>query len=262
MALTPVPTISPGLGNVPDPSEAEAVFDADAFDFTTRLPGFGDDVKAIGDATYLNAQWAEAKAGEADADATAAALSASNAATSESNAADSATEAAGLVEKYQGALASDPALDKTGGVLTDGDWCINSVTGFVRAYTVAGGWVNGITAVAGVSAINGLTGGLNVKTLHGVSTLGTGDLITYTTTAVSKTLANMEHCTVTAATQTITLPATPTEGFECYISVGAFADTVLGRNGQTIMGASEDMTIDKNLVTVTSRFTNSTWRIV
>lgn len=77
MALTPVPTIDPGLGNVPDPADDEAIFEADAYDFTSRMPGFGADIKAIGDATYVNAQWAETKASEA--------------ATSESNASGSAT---------------------------------------------------------------------------------------------------------------------------------------------------------------------------
>jgi hypothetical protein len=269
MALTPVPTIDPALPVPPNPADEEAVFDAKAYAWSEALPEFGSDVKSIGDATYANAQWAETKAGEAAASAIAAAGralaasdSASDSATSASASAGSATEAALLTEKYQGALATDPTLDKAGSALTDGDWYVNSVTGFIRAYTTAGGWVNGITAVAGVNAINGQTGGLNVKTLHGVTTLGTGDLITYTTTAVSKTLANMEHCTVTAATQTITLPASPSEGFECYISVGAFDYTVLARNGQTIMGVAEDMQIDKNLVTVTARFTIGTWRIV
>lgn len=84
MALTPVPIIDPGLGDVPDPADDEAVFEADAYDFTSRMPGFGSDIKAIGDATYLNAQWAETKAGEA-------ATSASNANDSADAAADSAT---------------------------------------------------------------------------------------------------------------------------------------------------------------------------
>lgn len=84
MALTPVPIIDPGLGDVPDPADDEAVFEADAYDFTSRMPGFGSDIKAIGDATYANAQWAETKAGEA-------ATSASDASDSADAAADSAT---------------------------------------------------------------------------------------------------------------------------------------------------------------------------
>lgn len=183
MALTPVPTISPALPPAPNPADEEAVFDATAYAWSNALPGFGSDVKAIGDATYANAQWAQTKAGEAATQAglattngaaqvalaaaqvSIAAGHASNAETSANNAAESATaasesatEAAGLVEKYQGALDADPVLDKSGGPLTDGDWYVSTVTGLIRAYTVVGGWVNGISTSTGVSSVNGLTG--------------------------------------------------------------------------------------------------------
>ena len=174
MALTPVPTIDPALPVPPNPADDEAVFDAKAYAWSEALPGFGSDVKAIGDATYANAQWAQTKAGEAAtqvglaaAQVSIAAGHASNASASANNAADSATaasesatEAEGLVEKYQGALAADPVLDKSGGPLTDGDWYVSTVTGFIRAYTVAGGWVNGLSAVAGVTSVNGNSGAI------------------------------------------------------------------------------------------------------
>lgn len=95
MALTPVPIINPGLGDVPDPADDEAVFEADAYDFTSRMPGFGDDIKAIGDAAYANAQWAETKASEAAASA----VSASDSALL----AESAAGAAGAVAWVSGA---------------------------------------------------------------------------------------------------------------------------------------------------------------
>lgn len=185
MALTPVPTIDPALPIPPNPADDEAVFDAKAYAWSNALPGFGGDVKAIGDATYANAQWAETKAGDAATQAVLATTNgaaqvalaaaqvsiaaghASNASTSANNAADSATaasesatEAEGMVEKYQGALAADPVLDKSGGPLTDGDWYVSTVTGLIRAYTVAGGWVNGLSAVAGVSSVNGEAGAI------------------------------------------------------------------------------------------------------
>lgn len=84
---------------------------------------------------------------------------------------------------------------------------------------------------------------------------------TTTTTAVSKTLSNLERCSVTASGQTITLPATPANGWEVTVMVGDFADTIINRNGQTIMGISENMTIDKPNVGVTFLFA-STWRII
>lgn len=85
-----------------------------------------------------------------------------------------------------------------------------------------------------------------------------------TTTATSKTLVNREFCTVTAATQTITLPASPSAGWEVVISVGNFTDTIIGRNAQNIMSLAENMTIDVANITATLVFTDATrgWKIV
>jgi len=84
-----------------------------------------------------------------------------------------------------------------------------------------------------------------------------------TATATGKTLVNREFCTVTAAGQTITLPASPSAGWEVVISVGDFTDTVIGRNSQNIMGVAEDMTIDVLNATVNLVFVDATrgWRI-
>ena len=88
---------------------------------------------------------------------------------------------------------------------------------------------------------------------------------TTTTTAVSKTLANRERCTVTAAGQTITLPASPTVGSEVAVTVvGAITNTIIARNGQNIMSLAENFTIDRADVTVTLYYVDSTrgWRII
>jgi hypothetical protein len=84
-----------------------------------------------------------------------------------------------------------------------------------------------------------------------------------TTTAISKTLVNREFCTVTAAGQTITLPASPSSGWEVVISVGNFANTIVGRNSQNIMGLAENMTINVVNSTVNLVFIDATrgWRI-
>jgi hypothetical protein len=82
------------------------------------------------------------------------------------------------------------------------------------------------------------------------------------TTATSKTLVNREFCTVTAAGQTITLPASPSAGWEVVISTGDFFDTIVGRNSQNIMGLAENMTIDANNSTLNLVYIDSTrgWR--
>jgi hypothetical protein len=86
-----------------------------------------------------------------------------------------------------------------------------------------------------------------------------------TSTAVSKTLANRERCTVTAGGQTITLPASPAAGWEVAITIaGTFTNTTVARNGSNIMSLAENMTIDKADVTVTLYYVDATrgWRII
>lgn len=88
---------------------------------------------------------------------------------------------------------------------------------------------------------------------------------TITTTAISKTLANRERCTVTAAGLTITLPASPLAGWEVAITVaGTFTDTIVARNGVNIMSLAENITIDKADVSVTLYYVDATrgWRII
>jgi hypothetical protein len=90
--------------------------------------------------------------------------------------------------------------------------------------------------------------------------------LNYTTsvTAVSKTLVNLERCVVTATGQTITLPANPQAGWEVFIMVFNFVGTVVGRNGQNIMGLAENMTIDKPNCTVNLMYVDGTngWRLL
>lgn len=86
------------------------------------------------------------------------------------------------------------------------------------------------------------------------------DGYTYTTTATSKTLVDRERVTVTAAGQTITLPASPTDGTEVWISVGDFDDTIIARNGYTIAGVADDRIINKANTTVGLYYHGGTWR--
>ena len=86
-----------------------------------------------------------------------------------------------------------------------------------------------------------------------------------TTTAVSKTLAVNEFCTVTADGQTITLPASPSAGASVGVSIGgSFVATTVGRNAQNIMGLAEDLTIDRGHVSVLLKYIDATrgWRIL
>jgi hypothetical protein len=98
-----------------------------------------------------------------------------------------------------------------------------------------------------------------------VSEIGALSDYTVTTTAVGKTLANRERCTVTASGQTITLPASPSAGNEVTVTIGGtFTNTVLARNGSNIMSLAEDMTLDKANVSVTFYYVDATrgWRVI
>lgn len=78
--------------------------------------------------------------------------------TKATEAANSALDAESLTAPYLGAFATDPLTGKNSSPLADGDWYINTVSGSIRGYTVSGGWVQGLGAVAGVTSVNGNSG--------------------------------------------------------------------------------------------------------
>lgn len=119
--------------------------------------------------------------------------------------------------------------------------------------------VSGILTASGAS-ISGIvtTSGLNGVAYVGVSTTSTG-----------KVLVNREYCTAvtsvagTVAGIAITLPASPSPGWEVGVAVGGtFTDTVIRRNGSRIMGLAEDMTLDRAYLSVQLVYTDSNvgWR--
>lgn len=73
-------------------------------------------------------------------------------------------------------------------------------------------------------------------------------------------------CDTTGAGFTVTLPAAPNNFQKITIvdEKGTFGSNWLsvGRNGKTIMGLAEDMTIDKDNATVTLVYINNDWRLI
>ena len=65
------------------------------------------------------------------------------------------------------------------------------------------------------------------------------------------------HYLMDTATQTVTLPASPTIGDQVKVTVGNFVDTVIARNGSTIMALGQDLTIDVANMGVTLIYTNA-----
>lgn len=142
MAITPLPT--PPSRN--DPSTFSTLADA----FLGALPAFATEANALATATNLNET-------NSAASAVTCTTKAAEAAASSAAAELAATEAVSLTESYQGSLSSDPLLDKNGNSLSAGDWYVNTTSSTIRAYT-GSAWVVGITSIAGVSSLNGMTG--------------------------------------------------------------------------------------------------------
>ena len=82
--------------------------------------------------------------------------------------------------------------------------------------------------------------------------------ITTVSTASSMTATVNTHVYVSAAGQTITLPASPSSGQRVLITVGNFTDTVVARNGSNIMSSGTDMTLDKAYLSIQFIFTDAT----
>jgi hypothetical protein len=66
----------------------------------------------------------------------------------------------------------------------------------------------------------------------------------------NKTLVNREIVQAAVPGLTITLPSNPSPGWEVAIGVGNFINTVIGRNGENIMGLGENVTIDSPNLTL------------
>ena len=77
-------------------------------------------------------------------------------------------------------------------------------------------------------------------------------------TATSLTATVNTHVYVSAAGQTITLPASPTIGQRVLVTVGNFVNTVIGRNGSNIMSSGTDMTLDSAYLSIQFIYTDAT----
>lgn len=125
-------------------------------------------------------------------------------------------------------------------------------------------WVNATTELNDNTDVS-LTSVTSGESLHYNGTNWVNKLADFqvSTTATSLTASSWDYVIVTAATQTITLPASPANGDMVGISVGAFTDTVVGRNGNNISGDASDITIDVANAGVILIYSSSTtdWRL-
>lgn len=86
----------------------------------------------------------------------------------------------------------------------------------------------------------------------------------FTWLATTTTLtANAANAVNFSSPRTLTLPGTPAENEYVIIlrTAGSMLGSTIARNGQTIMGVAENMTIDSNISYLRLDFVNGSWRI-
>ena len=97
--------------------------------------------------------------------------------------------------------------------------------------------------------------------------LGSGLVSAYdavTASSSGTTVGNRTVYCVTADSQTVTLPASPSAGNEVVIiNGGEFTATVVGRNSSNIMGLAENMTLDRAYAAMTFIYIDASngWRV-
>ena len=105
----------------------------------------------------------------------------------------------------------------------------------------------------------------NVTTLKIADNAVTSDKVTPTlavgipTTVISSsaTAVANNHYFIDTATQTLTLPASPTAGQKVSVTVGNFTDTTVARNSENIASLASDLIIDVANLGVTLCYTNA-----
>lgn len=123
-----------------------------------------------------------------------------------------------------------------------------------------------VATVAGKQA--SLVSGTNIKTVGGVSLLGSGDIsISLPVVVVAGTsqtaVAGNHYILTNAAATTVALPAGTSGAIVAITTTGTLtANVVTPAGSETIMETAGSMTIDKSQATVELRFINSTWRLI
>jgi hypothetical protein len=143
---------------------------------------------------------------------------------------------------------------------------INATT--ITGLTGAPIFTNGVV-VTGVITATTLSG--NATGLTGTPNINVGIVTassirnSVTSTAISKTLVNREFCSVTADGVTINLPASPSAGWEVGINnTSTFTNITIARNGELLMGLSENMTLNISYATLSLLYVSNSvgWRII
>ncbi len=182
-------------------------------------------------------------------------------------------------DTYANALdAAASVTTAAGHVTTAAGWASNAATSAAAAATSAGApmWVSGTTYALGAAVWSPANRLIYRRIVAGAGTtdpssdatnwalLGTLGMTVVVVSGTAQTaVAGTQYVLTNVAATTLTLPASPQSGDTVWITpTNGIYTNAIARNGQTIMGLSEDMTINSSTQTVRLRFINSSWRLV
>ena len=167
---------------------------------------------------------------------------------------------------FTGAITTTSTVDgrdvATDGTKLDGIEVAADVTDAANV-TAAGALMDSeVTNLAEVKAFSSSDYATAAQGTTADSALQTGDKvavgITTVVTSASITATVNTHVYLDTATQTITLPPSPTIGQRVLVTVGNFTDTVVARNGSNIMSSATDFTMDAAYLSIQFIYTDAT----
>lgn len=231
MPITAPPTIT-ALPTPPDPND-RSTFNARAYPWSVAQQTLATEANAVAANVYANAQDAAAQANLATTKAGEATISASNAATSATTASTKASEAATSAADSEasriaasklnlGNKTAPPTVDNQGAALLAGATYYDTTLNKWRVWN-GSAWTDGISAVAGVTSVNGQT----------------GDLTGFVTDTGVQTLANK-----TLTDPKITLGGTNGAAGQVPVSQGAGLPPVWGAKQDTLVSGTNIKTIN------------------
>lgn len=151
--------------------------------------------------------------------------------------------------------------------VANGGTGVTTITGLIK-----GNGTGAMTAaVAGTDYQAVLVSGTNIKTLNSTSLLGLGNIVitgaptlsVETGTAVTA-VANTQHVLTNVAATTVTLNASPAAGDIIAVTIANGLNTnIINRNGKSIEGLAEDLTLNVTAGTIWLRYVDATrmWRL-
>lgn len=254
------PTIS-ALPAAPQPADTPGEFDSKAFALLAAQVAMVGEFNSCALATHQNTTAANERAVSAASSASTANGSASTASiqagiatgaaiTATDKAAEATASALAASKLNLGNKSSPPATDNQGSALLAGATYYDTTLAKWRVWT-GEGWGDGVSAVAGVSSLNGQVGALVKNTLagYGIDDASVSLPAEVKSSAFTAVNGGRYACDTSGGAFTATLPANPSAGWSCtfldYAGNFATANLAVARNGKNILGVADDYALDQ-----------------